>query len=145
MEKKTQKDLNTEAMIRILNTTDKNCCEKCSDYDNDGGRYCMYPKECCHTQNTTDTGWEERFDRDWDYLESGSHSTGNLVKDFIRREIQQKGEEEYERGKESVLDIVRNLKRACETCRELGSEDDTCAEYQMTLDEILEAALETQP
>lgn len=33
----------------MTTTEKKGCCEKCLDYDNDGGRYCFLEKDCpCH-------------------------------------------------------------------------------------------------
>lgn len=58
-------------------------------------------------ENTTDTGWEkfEATNPRSTLYEGNLYFREEYVKNFIRREIQQKGQEEYERGRKDEREM----------------------------------------
>lgn len=115
--------------------------------------------------DTTDTGWESRFDKMWpnqtksredlmalfgnEYrphtateaaiLEQAENKR-QAFKDFIRREIERTAKEEYERAKKEDIEIIRGLAKELHT--PMGEEYMYLEAYNDGL-KTLEAALET--
>lgn len=104
------------------------------------------------SKNTTDTGWESRFDDSWyagsDYNSDNEkwfvqaingRDPAKAIKDFIRREIEKVAKEEYERGR---LEVFKELYSTASIYSD-GSHSLIHGFAERKYPDLLEAALET--